>query len=178
MPWALLALAAVVGLSLYRLREAHRAWRTYRGTRVVSCPRGSASAAVEIDRTLAALTTALGRPWVRLRGCTRWPAPCRRECVPAIRAAPADSLVRNVVNRWSAGRACALCGYALEEPRSGGFGPALLGPEGTTVDWQDLAPDRLLDRLRTDRPVCWYCHIGAQLRHDRPDLFRETGPRA
>jgi hypothetical protein len=171
MPWSALLLAAASGLALHRLRAMHRAWRMYRGTRVVSCPDGGVPAAVEVDRSMAALTAALGRPWVQLRHCTRWPACCARECLSGIRAAPTESLVRIIVTRWSAGQACARCGYALGERRPGGFGPALLGPDGTTVNWPDLAPESLPALLRTRRPVCWYCHITARLRRARPDLF-------
>jgi len=166
-----LTLAAAAAILLHRLRAGHQAWRTYRGTRVVTCPRGNAPAAVEVDGRLAAGTAALGRPWVRLRRCTRWPAPCARECLAGIRAAPAESLVRNVVTRWSAGHSCALCGSSLAEPGPGGFGPALLGRDGVTVAWQDLPPESLPEWLRTHRPVCWYCHVAEQFRRERPDLF-------
>jgi hypothetical protein len=176
MPWSLLALAAAFGLAFYRLGVGLRAGRTYRGVRVISCPDGNVPAAVEVDRTLAALTTALGRPWVRLRRCTRWPARCARECLTGIRAAPAESLVRTIVTRWSAGHSCALCGSSLAEPGPGGFGPAGLGPEGTTVAWQDLPPESLPEWLRTHRPVCWYCHVAEQFRRERPDLFSGVRP--
>ena len=166
-----LTLAAASALLLQRLRAGHQAWRTYRGTRVVTCPRGNVSASVEVDGRLAAVTAVLGRPWVRLRRCTRWPAPCARECLAGIRAAPAESLARNIVTRWSAGHSCALCGSSLAEPGPGGFGPALLGRDGVTVAWQDLPPESLPEWLRTHRPVCWYCHVAEQFRRERPDLF-------
>ncbi len=173
---SLLTLAAASALLLQRLRAGHQAWRTYRGARVVTCPGENVPAAVEVDGRLAASTAALGRAWVRLRRCTRWPARCNRDCLIGIRAAPAVGLVRTIVTRWSAGQACALCGYALGEPRPGGFGPALLGPDGTTVDWRDLPPASLPDQLRIRRPVCWYCHVTEQFRRERPDLFSPIRP--
>ena len=174
----LLALAAASSLALYRLRAGYRAGRIYRGTRVVTCPDGLGPAAVELDRRRAAFTASLGRPWVRVRRCSRWPAHrlCSRECLAGIQAAPQEGLVRTLVARWSAGRSCALCGYRLEGTRPHGLAPALLYLDGTTVESQDLAPEELPEGLRLHRPVCWYCHVASKLRRERPDLFTRTAP--
>ena len=174
----LLALAAASGLAFYRLRAGYRAGRIYRGTRVVTCPDGLGPAAVQLDRRRAALTASLGRPCVRVRRCSRWPAHrlCSRECLAEIQAAPQEGLVRILVARWSAGRSCALCGCQLEGARPPGFAPALLYPDGTTVESQDLAPEELPERLRRHRPVCWYCHVASKLRRERPDLFARAEP--
>lgn len=178
----LVAVVAALGLVLYRVRAAYRAGRTYRGTRVVTCPDGDVPAAVEVDRRRAALTAALGRLHVSVRRCSRWrghqawPHACSRECVPGIVAAPQEGLVRILVARWSAGRSCALCGTPLGETRRGGFPPALLGPDGTTVESQELPPESLPAQLRARRPVCWYCHVASKLRRERPDLFVRREP--
>ena len=173
----LVTLAAAFGLLVHRVRAGYRAGRTYRGTRVVTCPDGDLPAAVELDRRRAALSAALGRLHLRVRSCSRWRGrhACSRECVPGILAAPQEGLVRILVDAWAAGRSCALCGCPVGDELPGSLGPALLGPDGQTVESQDLAPESLPEQLRAHRPVCWYCHVAAKLRRERPDLFtRET----
>ena len=126
----LVTLAAALSLVLHRARAGYRAGRTYRGTRVVTCPDGGTPAAVELDRRRAALTASLGRPWVSVRWCSRWRTHqgCSRECVTAILASPQEGLVRILLEAWAAGRSCALSGCSLGDTPPGGLGPALLAP--------------------------------------------------
>jgi hypothetical protein len=174
----LLALGAALGLVLHRLRAGYRAGRIYRGTRVVTCPDSLEPAAVELDRRRAAFTAFLGRPWVSVRRCSRWPARwlCSRECLTGIQATPQEGIVRTLVARWAAGRSCALCGCSLGGTRQDGYAPALLGLDGTTIESQDLPPESLPEQLRAHQPVCWYCHVASKLRRERPDLFPRTQP--
>ncbi len=37
--------------------------------------------------------------------------------------------------------------------------PAMLSPEGRTVEWREVAPERVPDLLATHFPICWDCHI-------------------
>ena len=67
-----------------------RAYRRYRGARRVICPESETPAAVRVDERHAAVTTALGEPELRLRGCSHWPERerCGQECISQIEAAP------------------------------------------------------------------------------------------
>jgi hypothetical protein len=161
----------------HRLRVAHRTLRAYRGVHVVTCPHGVVPAAVELDRKLAAASAALGWPWLRLESCSRWPvhAGCSAACLAEIRRSPRECQARTLVVRWAEGRSCALCGQPLGRERLSQFQPALLGPEGTSVEWHDVPPQELRARLRTHHPICWYCHVVAGLRRERPDLVVAAG---
>lgn len=71
---AILALAALYVL----LPRVTHIFTRYRDARNVPCPETGAKAAVRIDASRAAVTSALGRPRLRARWCSLWPA--RRGC--------------------------------------------------------------------------------------------------
>jgi hypothetical protein len=66
-----------------------RAFRRYRGRRMVTCPETNRSTAVELDSGHAAFTTAMGQRELRVDKCSRWPehAKCDQECVAQIETA-------------------------------------------------------------------------------------------
>src|SRR4051812_32154834 len=83
-----------------------RAWWRYRGMRVITCPENFRPAGVQVDASHAA-ATAWGRsPDLRLASCSRWPerAGCGQQCLAEITHAPADCLVRNILEKWYAGK--------------------------------------------------------------------------
>jgi hypothetical protein len=49
-----------------------------RNRRSVTCPETKGSAEVDIDAKRAALSSAIGRPLLRVKNCTLWPM--RRDC--------------------------------------------------------------------------------------------------
>lgn len=55
----------------------------YRGSRVLACPETGEPVRLDLDATRAALTSALGRPRLRVSWCTLWPRRkgCAQECV-------------------------------------------------------------------------------------------------
>src|SRR5512144_439621 len=89
-----------------------RAYRRYRGARVIVCPETRAPAAVELDARHAAATDLFGDADLRLQSCSRWPErqDCGQECLAQIEAAPEDCLARTILAKWYEGATCALCG--------------------------------------------------------------------
>jgi hypothetical protein len=55
--------------------------------------------------------------------------------------------------------------------------PALLSPEGKTVQWREVPPEKLPEILETHRPVCWDCHVVANVYAQRPDVVVERPER-
>jgi hypothetical protein len=174
--------AALVALYL-ALRPRVRAYLTFRGTRVITCPETGAPAAVEVDAQHAARTAAHGEPDLRLTSCSRWPERqgCGQECLKQVEAAPADCLVRVIVTRWYAGKSCALCGKPVGEINWLTHEPALLSPERRTIEWGEVSPEQLPAVLATHRPVCWGCHLAEAFRQEHPELVVQRpwpGPEA
>ena len=148
-----------------------RSYLRFRGTRLITCPENCEPAAVRVDKGHAAATTIVGGPELRLESCTRWPEKqqCGQECLTQIESAPAGCLVRNILAHWYDGASCAICGQPI--PAIHGFDnkPALLAPDGKTVEWDDVAPERLPAVLSTHYAVCWNCHIAKTFHDQFPD---------
>ena len=166
---ATVAALGVIGIGFWTLL---RLYLTFRGTRVVTCPETGKRAAVEVNARRAAVTTVVGSPELRVRDCTRWPERrhCGQECLTEIETAPADCLVRSILAKWYAGRACVLCGKPIGEINWLAHEPALMDAAGYTFAWRDLPAERIFDWLATHRPVCWNCHIAETFRHEHPEL--------
>ncbi len=137
-----------------------RAYKKFRGARVVTCPETGCGAAVEIDRAHAAATYAIGETEFRLTSCTQWPERkgCEQECVSQIEASPGACLFGNMLADWYRGADCVICRTAISEVRSSGDKPALETPEGRMIEWGDVKPEDLPRVLKTHRPVCWNCY--------------------
>ena len=112
--WVILALL-VLGLG-YLLFRALRSYFKLRGKRLVTCPENQKPAAVDLDAIHLARDAAFGTPQLRLSECSRWPERqgCGQECLKQIEAAPEGCLVRRIVTDWYAGKACVICGKAVE----------------------------------------------------------------
>jgi hypothetical protein len=167
----LAALVMMVGAAL-------RAWRRYRGVRVVSCPETHERVAVEVDAPMAAAAAALGMHELHLRSCTRWPerAGCGQECLGQVEAAPAECLARTLVARWYEDKRCAYCGKELGEVHALEHHPALLRPDGTTCEWSEIRPETMGEVFVTHRPICWNCHTVETFRRRFPHLVVDAGP--
>ena len=144
-----------------RAARAVSAWCRFRGARLVTCPETGAPAAVTIDATCAAFTALFDRPLRCLATCSRWPSRrfCGQECLPQIKAAPDDCLVRTVVTRWFAGKTCVYCREAIAETRFIHHHSTLLGHDEKTLEWTAVPPEHLPAVFRTHLPVCWNCHV-------------------
>jgi hypothetical protein len=152
------------------------AWLSWRGRRMVTCPETKQPAGVAIDVKHVvkhAAWTPLGRPPdLRLEICSRWPERqgCGQECLTQIEAAPEGCLVRNILGGWYAGKRCAVCGNEIGEIHWADHKPALLSPDGLTVEWEQVPTERIPDVLQTHAPVCWNCHIVQTFCHNHPEL--------
>lgn len=173
------ALLVVLAALSWLAWSAARAALRYRGVRIITCPDTSAPAAVRVDARHAAITAGLSTLDLRLRDCSRWPERrgCGQECLAQIEAAPEECLVRSLLARWYAGKRCVMCRRRISEIPHFGHRPALLGPDGITREWREIAPERLPEALATHLAICWDCHISETFRRrfpelviDRPDL--------
>ncbi len=85
MKTALITIAMVVALGgLYVLLPlVIHTFQRYRNKRVMTCPETEGLAEVDIDSRRAALTSAIGRPLLRIKNCTLWPKRkgCDEECI-------------------------------------------------------------------------------------------------
>jgi hypothetical protein len=148
-----------------------RTYLKYRGERVITCPETRKPAAVEVDATHAALTAAFGHPDLHLKACSRWPErqDCGQECLLQIEIGPEDCLVRNILTSWYAGKQCVSCGSQFGEIHWLDHKPALLSPDGKTVEWREVAPEKVPEVLETHFPVCWDCHITETFCREYPE---------
>ena len=151
-----------------------RAYRRYRGARVVTCPETKQTVAVTIDRGHAAATTLAGEPELRLESCTRWPERqhCNQACITQIENSPDGCLVRNILTHWYEGASCALCGNKIEI-HWGDNRPAILGPDNKSLEWDEIQPEKLPEILATHKRVCWSCHVANTFHDQYPDLVTE-----
>ena len=166
----------VVGVLYALLRRPISEYIKMRGARVVTCPDNQQPAAVEVDARHAAVTAAGGHTHLRLDTCSRWPekAGCGQECLKQIEAQPADCLVKTQVSRWYADKSCAVCGKALGTVDWASHRPALRAPDGRTLEWSGVQPERMYDVMGTHDAVCWDCHIAETFRRQRPDLVLDN----
>ena len=147
------------------------AYTKYRGKRVIICPETKEPAAVDVDATHAALTSALREPDLRLRDCSRWPEreDCGQECLAEIEASPDGCLVRTRLEHWYADKKCAFCGKPFGTIGWADHKPALMDPGGAILEWRQVRAEKLPEVLASDKPVCWNCRIAETFRREHPD---------
>ena len=167
--WSLLALLAV-GLVIW-LSIGLRTYLRYRGERLVVCPETQKPAAVDVDAGRAARGALSGNLKVRLSDCSRWPERegCGQDCLSQVEADPATCMVWNIVGRWYADKTCVLCGKPFGEIHWHDHRPALLDAEMRTVQWPEVAPEKLPEVFATHWPVCWNCHVAESFRRQHPE---------
>lgn len=168
---------ALVGLQ--RLWVTTRAYLKWRGRRVITCPETQGPAAVDVAARHAALAASLGKTRLELSHCSLWPERegCGQACLAQIESAPEGCLARNILTRWYERKSCAFCRKAFGEIEWHDHKPALLGPDGITVEWSEIAAERIPEVLATHRPVCWNCHIVESFRRKFPELVTDRPPR-
>jgi len=152
-----------------------RAYRKFRGTRVITCPETGRAAAVEVDRKHAAATAAVGETELRLTSCSRWPERegCGQDCLTQIEESPEGCLVRNMLTEWYRGSTCAFCRKEIPEIHWSDHKPALLTPDRKTLEWHEVRPEDLPRVFATHQRVCWNCHIAQSFRAQFPGLAVE-----
>ncbi len=179
MEWFSGALAALglalVALAVLWLVIGIRFYLRFRGKRLVVCPETKKPAAVEVAAAAGAVTACNEPIELHLKSCSRWPErqDCGQYCLSQIEAAPEDCLVWNMVTRWYEGKRCAYCRQLFRKIDWHEHRPALVGDEGKTVQWTDVAAQKLPDVLSTHQPVCWNCHIAETLLREHPGLVTD-----
>ena len=150
-----------------------RAYLRFRGKQVITCPETRKPAAVEVDARHAALTAAISQPDLRLKTCSRWPErlECGQECLLQVSLSPEDCLLRNVLTRWYDSKHCVSCGRRFGEVSWFDHRPALLGRDGNTVEWSEVAPEKVPEVLTTHLPICWDCHITESFCREHPEMI-------
>lgn len=145
----------------------------YRGQRLITCPETRQPAAIKVDAAHAALTAAAKNPDLRLKSCSRWPErdDCGQECLLQVELSPEDCLVRNILTNWYADKYCVSCGKRIGEIHWLEYKPALLSPEGKTIEWSEFPAEQLPGVLSTHFPVCWDCHITETFCREYPELI-------
>jgi hypothetical protein len=154
--------------------EASSFYRRYRGKRLITCPETQKPEAVEVAVRKGAVKSLFG-PELRLKDCTRWPerADCGQTCLSQVEEAPEDCLVTNIVARWYEGKPCAYCGKPFANLEWHQHRPALLDPQGHSVQWHQIPAQTLLDVFQTHKPVCWQCHVRESFRQEHPELVTD-----
>jgi hypothetical protein len=174
MPISLLSLAAILaaGAAAWRLGSI---WWKNRGQRVITCPETKAPAGVVVDAGHAASGLFGQGPDLRLSDCTRWPekAGCGQECLSEVRDTGADCLVRNIVAKWYRGKDCAACGQPIGEIDWTASRPALVIADRSSVEWNAIPADKLMETLAVALPICFRCHTANRLVQDHPELVTD-----
>lgn len=168
----LIIAAALVAAIYFAVRYFIRAWQKFSGEQVIICPETGKQAMVEVDARHAAVTSLLGQTDLRLENCWRWPIrqDCGQECLLQLDVAPAECLVRSVLEKWYRDKDCAFCARPFGEINLIDHKPALLNPEGVTVEWKDIPVSAVMEAMAIYLPVCWDCHIAQSFRRDHADL--------
>jgi hypothetical protein len=176
MTYVLLATTAISVIALsfvaFSIRRASRAYMTFHGQRIVSCPETHKPAAVRVAAGKAAFNAAIGKPTLGLCDCSRWPerSDCPQDCLAQIKEAPGACLVWNIMNRWYHGQECAFCHKGFTEIHWHDHPPALVDAERHSVLWNEVPAERLQETMRTHVPVCWNCYVAETFRQKFPNL--------
>ena len=181
-PFLAMIVVLAVGAVVLGSSVALRAYVKYRGQRVITCPETKKAAAVHVNANKAARLALLGKAYVRLDQCSRWPERqnCGQECLSQVNADPAACLVWNIVDQWYKGKACAYCQRPFAHIRWHDRHPALMAPDHTCMQWNEVAPEKLPEVFESYLPVCWNCYIAETFRRRNPekvlDRTWERGP--
>jgi hypothetical protein len=168
----LMIAALVVAAIYFGIRFFVRASQNFGGERVIICPETGKQAMVEIDARHAALSSLLGQTDLRLDDCWRWPMKenCGQECLLQLDVADSNCLVRSVLEKWYRDKQCAFCERPFEKIDLIDHKPALLSPEGVTIEWKQVPISEVTETMATCLPVCWNCHIAQEFRREHSDL--------
>ncbi len=146
-----------------------RAYRRFRGVRLVVCPETISPETVTVDAAHAAWTSITGEAEPRLASCSRRPHDCSEKCLDQIEGAADGCLVRDRLKNWWEESLCATCDRPIGRVRWLGRRPGLIGPGGTIRTWRDLTARTLPELLSNHRPVCASCMASARTRRAAQD---------
>lgn len=170
-PW-FIAGAMLIAVAAYLLFSGYfSAWRTFRGTRVITCPENLEAAAVKVNAAHAAQWASIaGEPDLKLKSCTRWPekAGCGQECLAQIERSPESCLVQTIVSDWYAGKACTFCEKPIGQIAWHERPPAVFVEGAGAAEWKDIAPEKLPAAFAHGKAVCWSCSVRENFLREHP----------
>jgi hypothetical protein len=168
-------LLLIVGTVIFAVVSAVRTYLLNRDPRLVSCPETKSPAAVQLNAARAARDAVFGKPQLHLEQCSQWPERknCGQECLAEIQMDPARCLVGNMVKEWYRGKSCAYCQRPFGEIHWHDRQPALLAPDRTSVQWNEVPAERLPEVFATHLPICWNCHIAETFRRQHPEMVTD-----
>jgi hypothetical protein len=164
--------ALVVAAIYFGIRYFVRASQKFGGERVIICPETGKQAMVEVDVRHAAISSLIGQTDLRLENCWRWPMKenCGQECLLQLDMTDENCLVRSVLEKWYQDKICAFCERPFAKIDLIDHKPALLSPEGVTVEWKQVPLSTVIQAMGSHQPVCWNCHIAQTFRREHADL--------
>ena len=168
-----LMIAALIVAGIYLgIRYFVLTSQRFGGERVIICPETGKQAIVELDVRHAALSSLFGQTDLRLENCWRWPIKqdCGQECLLQLDMADETCLVRSVLEKWYRDQACVFCQRPFDQIDLMDHKPALLNPEGVTVEWKQIPVSAVMEAMTNYQPVCWNCHIAQTFRREHLDL--------
>lgn len=168
------AAVAVAAAAFLLLSGFLRAFRKWRGVRVITCPENHEPAAVKVAAFDAAKEFAVaGETHLHLKTCSRWPemAGCDEACLNQITAAPEASLLQNIVGSWYDDKECVYCSKQIGEIVWHERPPAVKLPDGTIREWKELPAEVLPTVFKTAEPVCWSCALFENFRREHPEVI-------
>jgi len=165
-------LALVIGAIVFGLSMAVYTYRRYRGERLVTCPETLQPAAVHVNAVNAAKRAAIGNDQIRLHQCSRWPERqnCGQDCLAQVEADPGGCLVWSIVSEWYNGKSCAYCQKPFAVMHWHDRHPALLAPDRSAKQWNEIPAEKLPEVFETHLPICWNCYIAETFRREHPEL--------
>lgn len=164
-----------VAAVIFWLAVATGAYVRFRGQRVITCPENKQPAAVHLNLSKIAREAMVGKLDLRLDQCSRWPerAGCGQDCLSQISADPEKCLVWNLVDDWYKGKSCAYCQKPFGKIHWHDRHPALVGPDRSIVQWNEVPPENLPQVFQKYLPVCWNCYIAEEFRRKNPESVVE-----
>ena len=168
-----LMIAALTFAAVYfGIRYFVRTSQKFGGERVIICPETGKQAMVELDVRRAAVSSLFGQTDLQLKNCWRWPIKqnCGQECLLQLDMADEQCLVRSVLEKWYRDKVCAFCQRPFDQIDLIDHKPALLNPEGVSVEWKQIPLSAAMEAMANYLPVCWNCHIAQTFRREHLDL--------
>lgn len=174
----MIGVAAVAGaIAVFLLLSGFfRAYRAWRGVRVITCPENHEPAAVKVAAFDAAKTFAVaGATSPHLKTCSRWPemAGCDEACLSQIEASPDATRLQSIVGSWYDGKHCVYCEKEIGDIVWHERPPAVKLEDGSIREWKELPPEALPKVFRTAEPVCWSCGLFENFRKEHPEVVIE-----
>ncbi len=82
-PWIVVTAVLCIALLYVLVPVVADFYRRYRGSRVLRCPETGQKVEVGIDASHVAITSAFGRPHLRVKSCSLWPEKerCAQDCL-------------------------------------------------------------------------------------------------